>query len=123
MPNGWIKCLYWKKLREHLFLVDIICHGVPSPYIWKDYLLYLEQKYGGIITNLSFRDKQIFGWINHKESFVIKGKHIYTNIFRDLFFKHIMIRQSCGVCHFANITRPSDITIGDFGDGKKCAQF
>ena len=33
-----------KKLREHLFLVDIICHGVPSPYIWKDYLLYLEQK-------------------------------------------------------------------------------
>lgn len=108
-----------KKLREHLFLVDIICHGVPSPYIWKDYLLYLEQKYGGIITNLSFRDKQIFGWTNHKESFVIKGKHIYTNIFRDLFFKHIMIRQSCGVCHFANITRPSDITIGDFWGWEK----
>lgn len=27
-----------KKLRENLFLVDIVCHGVPSPYIWRDYL-------------------------------------------------------------------------------------
>lgn len=25
-----------------------------------------------------------------------------------------MFRHSCGICHFANLQRPSDITIGDF---------
>jgi hypothetical protein len=25
-----------------------------------------------------------------------------------------MFRHSCGVCHFSNITRPSDITLADF---------
>jgi len=25
-----------------------------------------------------------------------------------------MFRHSCGVCHFTNTTRPSDITLGDF---------
>ena len=35
-----------KKLRENLYLVDIVCHGVPGPYIWRDYLEYLEKKHG-----------------------------------------------------------------------------
>lgn len=34
--------------------------------------------------------------------------------FTYLFYKHIMFRHSCGVCHFTNIQRPSDITLADF---------
>ena len=30
------------------------------------------------------------------------------------FYMHIMFRHACGVCHFTNTTRPSDITISDF---------
>ena len=26
------------KEKENLFLIDIICHGVPSPFIWRDYI-------------------------------------------------------------------------------------
>ena len=33
-----------EKLREKLFIVDIVCHGVPSPFIWSDYINYLEKK-------------------------------------------------------------------------------
>jgi len=58
-----------KKLRENLFLVDIVCHGVPSPYIWEDYLCYLERKQGSEIYWVNFRDKQEFGWTAHKETF------------------------------------------------------
>ena len=58
-----------KKLRENLFLVDIVCHGVPSPYIWEDYLCYLEKKQGSEIYWVNFRDKQEFGWTAHKETF------------------------------------------------------
>ena len=34
------------KYRSNLYLVDIVCHGVPSPFIWRDYLQYIENKYG-----------------------------------------------------------------------------
>ena len=31
-----------KKLRSNLILIDIVCHGVPGPYLWRDYISYLE---------------------------------------------------------------------------------
>ena len=58
-----------KKLRENLLLVDIVCHGAPSPYIWRDYLAYLEEKNGSSIIWVDFRDKIKFGWADHQETF------------------------------------------------------
>ena len=34
--------------------------------------------------------------------------------FTKLFYSHICFRQSCGVCHFCNLRRPSDITLADY---------
>lgn len=102
-----------KRLRENLFLVDIVCHGVPSPYMWRDYIAYLEKKQGSPIVWVNFRDKQKYGWAAHHETFKFKnggGKMSFTF----LFYKHIMFRKSCGKCHFTNTKRPSDITIADF---------
>lgn len=104
-----------KKLRENLFLVDIVCHGVPSPYIWEDYLCYLEKKQGSKIYWVNFRDKQEFGWTAHKETFeFVKTKKREEMSFTYMFYQHIMFRHSCGKCHFCNTIRPSDITIADF---------
>lgn len=58
-----------KKLRENLYLVDIVCHGVPSPYVWQDYLTYLEKRHGARIVHVNFRDKEKYGWKAHKETF------------------------------------------------------
>lgn len=58
-----------KNLRENLYLVDIVCHGVPGPYLWRDYLTYLEKKQGDKIYWVNFRDKQKFGWTAHHETF------------------------------------------------------
>ena len=107
-----------KHLRKNLFLVDIVCHGVPGPYLWRDYLNYLEKIQGSPIVWVNFRDKQKYGWRAHLESFIFKnggGKMSFTY----LFYKHIMFRQSCGVCHFTNTRRPSDITIADFWGWEK----
>ena len=57
-----------KKLCKNLYLVDIVCHGVPAPYLWRDYLSYLEKKQGAKICWVNFRDKQEFGWKAHKET-------------------------------------------------------
>lgn len=106
-----------KKLRENLVLIDIVCHGVPGPYIWRDYLTYLEKKQGDTITMVNFRDKERFGWKAHKETFTFGGG--ITMNYTYIFYQHIMFRHSCGKCHFCNTTRPSDITIADFWGWEK----
>ncbi|MDN0051661.1 Coenzyme F420 hydrogenase/dehydrogenase, beta subunit C-terminal domain [Bacteroides caecigallinarum] len=111
-----------KKYRQNLYLVDIVCHCVPSPYIWRDYISYYERKYKKRIVSVDFRDKKLYGWHDHKETFILdNGLKINPkyNPFTELFYKHIMLRQSCGNCHFCNTTRPSDITIADFWGWEK----
>ena len=61
------------RLRENLYLVDIVCHGVPGPYIWRDYVDYMEKKMGAPLEKVNFRDKQLFGWSAHRESFTAGG--------------------------------------------------
>lgn len=109
-----------KKLRENLVLVDIVCHGVPSPYIWRDYLAYVENKYKSKVVKVDFRDKSRIGWSGHIESFVLNnGKKLESRTYTDLFYQHIMFRPSCGKCHFTNFNRPSDFTIADFWGWEK----
>lgn len=103
-------------LRENLYLVDIICHGVQGPNVWRDYLAYLERIQSDRIVMANFRDKQRFGWSAHEESYKFSGgKILYTH----LFYQQVLLRPSCGICHFANIRRPSDITLGDFWGWEK----
>lgn len=108
------------KLRENLILIDIVCHGVPSPNVWKDYLSYIEKKYKKNVIKVDFRDKSRIGWYGHMESFVFEdGNKIESNLYTNLFYKHIMFRQSCGVCHYTNFERPSDITLADYWGWQK----
>lgn len=107
-----------KRLRERLTLVDIVCHGVPGPYLWRDYLAYLEKKHKSPIVWVNFRDKQLHGWDqrerdSHIEIFKFLKKEGKIS-FRFIFYNTIMFRHSCSVCHYCNTRRPSDITIADF---------
>lgn len=110
------------RLRDNLILVDIVCHGVPSPYIWRDYIKYLEGKAKADIIHVDFREKEQCGWRAHKEAFrysdAKRGKEI-KETYTHLFYKHIMFRHSCGVCKYTNLQRPSDITIADFWGWEK----
>ena len=108
------------KLRENLFLVDIVCHGVPSPYVWRDFLVYLEKKHGSEICYVNFRDKEVYGWHDHKETFKFVNGGGKMN-FSFLFYRHIIFRHSCGKCHYTNTQRPSDVTIADFWGWEKTA--
>ena len=110
------------KLRANLILVDIVCHGVPSPYIWRDYLRYLEREERAGIVHVDFREKTRCGWQAHKEAFKYKGKENDIDIrdsYTHLFYKHIMFRHSCGECKYTNLQRPSDVTLADFWGWQK----
>ena len=118
-----VKAFIPNRLQENLYLIDIICHGVSSPAVWNDYLLYLEKKVGQPLTAVDFRDKAKYGWSGlHKESFVFEDGIKRT--FQYTYYNDLLIRPSCNVCPYANLNRPSDITIGDFwGWEKACPSF
>jgi coenzyme F420-reducing hydrogenase beta subunit len=103
----------------NLYICDIVCHGVPSPYFWRDYLNYIEKRQKSKVIKVDFRDKGKFGWTAHKESFTFSDTSTSTSTFTFVFYQHIMFRHSCGVCHFTNLKRPSDITLADYWGWQK----
>lgn len=107
------------KLRKKLYLIDIVCHGVPSPAVWHSYLDYVENKHGHTITKVNFRDKDKFGWGDHKESFNLGDKYVSAYTYTALFYKNLMLRPACGRCYFTNFHRPSDATLADFWGWEK----
>lgn len=102
------------KLQKKLLLVDIVCHGVPSPKIWREYLSYISNKYNGKITAVDFRNKKEYGWKDHVESIEVNGKRFDSKVYTNLFYNHVIIRPSCFKCPYKNVNRPGDITIADF---------
>lgn len=99
-----------------LYVVDIVCHGVPAPYFWRDYLAYIEKREGQPVVAVDFRDKR-FGWDTHRETFELNGGKKKT--YNQTCYTDLTFRNSCFSCPYANVTRPSDFTIGDFWGWEK----
>lgn len=98
---------------DKLYLCDLICHGVPSPKIYMDYINYIENIQKEKILEFDFRDKS-FGWQTSKETMKFKNKQITATEYINLFLSNVALRLSCYECRFAILDRTSDITIGDF---------
>lgn len=102
-----------ERLRTRLLTVDFICHGVPSPAVWKDYVRFMHRY--GKVTDVCFRDKAEGGWKVHKESFMYQdGTKRTGETFRVLFYKNIMLRHSCSACPYHLHNRKADLTVADF---------
>lgn len=108
-----LKAYIPKLLRKNLFSIDIVCHGVPSPKIWEDYLAYLQKTRDSQIVKACFRDKR-FGWHGARESFLFEnGKEEFRSTSNYLYFSGLSMRESCSHCHYTNLKRVGDITVGD----------
>lgn len=106
---------FLQKQYENLYCVDIICHGVPSPAVWRAYLQWQERKNGDHVVMADMRDKRNFGWHGHVESLTFAdGKVVSSKIFARLFYGHRILRPSCYCCPYKKSVHPGDITIGDY---------
>ena len=112
----------------NLLTVDIVCHSVPSPKVWKSYLntiLDREKEKSENIAAINFRDKKN-GWYQYGFSMSFKdGKQIFIrrdkNPFMKGFVKGLFSRPSCQHCPAKKLSSGSDITIGDcWGVGEFC---
>jgi len=94
--------------------VDLVCFGVASPLIVKEYLQYLDRHYKVRISEYNYRDKA-FGWKGSYESFRVNGKlEFRRSLLAKLYNDRLSIRPSCYFCNYTSFDRVSDITIGDF---------
>ena len=112
---GLKRYLGLKKVNcDSLICCDVICHGVASPLIWKDYINYKLDQIGMHHADfISFRDKSN-GWTASHTVANIAGKIYELPEFMSLYYSHTIMRNACHSCRFANLERVSDITIGDF---------
>ena len=101
---------------DGLICMDLICHGVPSPLIYKEHIDLLSQKLHTKITDYKFRPKK-WGWHVHREIVCASNKEYYstpyTDLWKDLYYSRLATRPSCNNCPYSNLNRVGDITIGD----------
>lgn len=110
--------------REELLLCELICHGVPSPLMWKEHLRLIEQTRGSRVTAYRNRSK-VEGWHGHNEHFFLEnGRDEYRSKLsqnhKDLFYAHLTIRPSCYECPYTGFPRMADITLADFWGIELC---
>jgi coenzyme F420-reducing hydrogenase beta subunit len=103
---------------DYLFTADIICHGVPSPRVWLEYISYREKMARAKTKRIAFRRKDE-GWKLFSVSFIFQNDTEYRQTFNNdpymkAFLKNICLRSSCYVCGFKTLHRQSDITLADF---------
>lgn len=111
--------LFLKKEYENLLTVDIVCHGVPSPAVFADYITHLEHKYKAPISNYSFRDKK-WSWYHFNTKAEFKNRRYpylgtwEEDVFMRGFLRDYFLRESCYTCKYSKHQRYADITLSDF---------
>lgn len=114
---------YLGKDYKNLLTVEIICHGTPSPKVFKAYVSDIEQRYGKKVVDFKFRDKAL-GWNTstvkvcfEDESYV--SETAKYNDYNRAFLNKVISRPSCYNCQFTGNTDNADITIGDYWGAEK----
>lgn len=137
---------FLRKEYDNLLTVDFICHGVPSPGVWREYLKEeTARQCGGKnsvlshpnikgedarVESISFRDKRL-GWQKYSfaltlsvsnghgaKNTVLLSEPLNKNIFLRGFLTDLYLRPSCHACPAKSFKSGSDITICDFWGGQ-----
>lgn len=94
---------------SHLLLVDLVCHCVPSPLVWHDFVRTNSLDKAAVF----FRDKKTHSWADCAGTAEIGGREVKLDDYLRMFYSHEISRPSCYRCRFSNLNREGDITLGD----------
>ncbi|WP_417229660.1 Coenzyme F420 hydrogenase/dehydrogenase, beta subunit C-terminal domain [Thermophilibacter sp.] len=116
-------CLGKSFSSEHLTCVDVICHGVPSPLLWRSWISHLESLVGFPLCKVNFRDKRT-GWSSYSVSYQFADESeiahpVADDWYMNAFLNNLSLRQSCFSCPSKGRCG-SDITLGDFWGVRWC---
>lgn len=141
---------YLRREYDNLLTVDFVCHGVPSPLVWRKYveetlvrqdekikfrptLNHLFSDEMPLIEGISFRDKCL-GWKKYsfaltlskvttagEKNTVSLSSIFYDNAYMQAFLANLTLRPSCHACPAKCGRSGSDVTLGDFWGIEKIA--
>ena len=113
---------FLRKDYQNLLTVDFVCHSVPSPMVWREYVKYRasQDNNGKMPESVNLRAKTT-GWSRYQYSNLFQysdgishsarsGESLYMKLFTSGYIS----RESCVNCQFKGYSRVSDLTIGDF---------
>ncbi len=112
---------YLGKEYDSLICVDFVCHGVPSPLAWSEYVKYRSKidNHGVLPVSINLRSKET-GWSRYSycHVFQYKNKRVvipnHESLYMKLFVGDYINQLACTDCKFKGYSRVSDFTLGDF---------
>lgn len=105
---------------KHLFTIDLVCHGVPSPEVFANLYEKIKVEIPNLVT-YNFRDYK--NWqvctsvnVNVNVNGHIINQKIYGEwtYYQDAFLKGLMHRPNCYNCRYTTVERVGDISLADF---------
>ena len=111
------------KNYEKLLMVDVVCYGIPSPGLFRNYMIWKQHQIGGKFQKMLFREKRLS--YNYSSVSIFNEnpeldyhQGVEREQFMRSFFSDINVRPSCYDCKFKKRYRVSDFTIWDCYDVK-----
>ena len=104
--------------EPNLLCQDIVCHSVPSPRVWADYLKGHVKKQGAGIKSVTFRKKEP-DWEGYHFQITFENGAVYNcpgseSAYMKAFLNGLISWPACYTCPFKGLHRDSDITLADF---------
>lgn len=109
---------YLRMKYDNLFLIEVACHGVPSQFVWKEYIGYLERKYKSKVKYVNFRCKNP-SWQQYDVKIAFDNgkcyqKRGYDDLYMRGFIQNMYLRPSCYSCKHKINNSCADVTLADF---------
>ena len=105
---------FLSKDYENLLFVDLVCHGVPSQWLFDEYLKWkAKQMKVERVLSYKFRDKTKYDWGTTYRATTATATATADPFYQAFIYAEIY-RESCYQCKYATAERVSDLTIGDY---------
>lgn len=109
---------YLGERPENLTTCDLVCHGVPSPGVWEDFVASQKLRKKKELRAVRFRNK-VTGWKDSHMTLIygdgsVDSAPLFHTEYGRAFGRSLFLRPSCYRCPYTSMNRPGDFTLGDF---------
>ena len=107
------------RFTDNLFLVEVVCHGIPSSKFFKDYISYLNAEKGSVKEYIFSYKRNVLNGMNKYISYTTKKSKTFVknwpqDSYNSFFMEARNYQECCYSCKFANAERTSDLTLCDY---------
>lgn len=116
---------YLKQDYENLITIDLVCHGIPSPEVFRksiDYNCNVNNIDRCSVKNIKFRGKgkkykpsdMYYYYYYNENNEILYKNNFWSDCYGKAFGSNLILRPCCYNCEYSTFPRIGDITLGDF---------